>query len=209
MGIVYFFGGKLYDALDAHFEKMRYQKIRSALWPSLTGSILDAGCGTGRNFHYFSSKAKVIGVDTSQTMLAIARQRAAESKASISVQEMDLKRLHFRSNTFDAVVATYVLCVMPKRDERAALKELVRVAKPGARLYFLEYVYSKKKFRSMLMKTTAIVPRLLYGLRFNATLPLILEERSVRVEKLQFVYDDVVRLIVVKKMRSLASTAHA
>lgn len=200
MGIVYSLGGKVYDFLDAYFEKTRYKKIRKNLLRDFKGNILDAGCGTGRNFKHYHPKAKVIGVDISPKMLEIARQKAKESKAQIKVDVMDLKSLSFKGNTFDSIVASFVLCVMPEEDERAALKELVRVAKPGARLYFLEYVYSKYFLRRLIMKSTSLVPKLLYSIRFNSTFPVIKEEKSLKIEKLEFVHDDVVRLIVAKKL---------
>lgn len=200
MGIVYSLGGKVYDYLDEHFEKTRYEKIRKKLACQSTGMVLDAGCGTGRNFPHFHPKADIVGVDNSSRMLAVAKKRAAESKAAIRVKKMDLRNLNFGDSVFDSIVATFVLCVMPKRDEQAALKELVRVAKPGAKMYFLEYVYSKDVLRRTKMKLTAILPRILYNMRFNTTLPVIKEEKRLKVEKLQFVYDDVIRLIVAKKV---------
>lgn len=190
----------MYDYLDEHFEKTRYEKIRKKIGCHPTGMVLDAGCGTGRNFPHFLPEASIIGVDISSRMLAVAKKRAAESSASIKVKEMNLRNLHFEDNMFDSIVATFVLCVMPEKDERAALKELVRVAKPGAKMYFLEYVYSKDTLRRVKMKLTAILPRILYNMRFNTTLPTIKKEKNLKVEKLQYVYDDVIRLIVAKKV---------
>jgi len=200
MGIAYFLGGKIYDYLDEHFEKTRYYKIRKKMWYKLKGKVLDAGCGTGRNFQHFHPKTKVTAVDISRKMLKVAVNRANESKATVSVKKMDLTDLHFKDNVFDAIVATFVLCVMPKRSEKIALKELIRVAKPNARLYFLEYVYSKNKFRSALMKMTSLIPKILYNLRYNSTLPIIKEEKKLKVESLQFVHEDVLRLIVARKV---------
>jgi len=88
---------------------------------------------------------------------------------------------------------------MPEKMETKALKELVRVAKPGAELYFLEYVYSKNWLRKTIMFSTAFIPKFLYGLRFNSTLPVIESEKSLKIERTEFVYNDVIRLIVAKK----------
>jgi len=202
MGIAYLLGGQAYDWLDDHFEKTRYARIRRKLWSALRGRILDAGCGTGRNFRHFHPRAKVTGVDISPRMLEVARKRAAKSRAAVVVRQMDLGHLHFVDGSFDAIVATFVLCVMPKQLEVQALKELVRVAKPGARLYFLEYVYSKHRLRRVLMMLTSFIPKILYNLRFNSTLPLIKQEERLEVEQLAFVHDDVVRLIVARRTQS-------
>ena len=85
MGIIYHLSGKLYDYLDEHFEKTRYFKIRKIILKDLNGQILDAGCGTGRNFPHYNSNAKVIGIDISPKMLEVAKQRATKGKADIKV----------------------------------------------------------------------------------------------------------------------------
>jgi len=198
-GIVYSLSGKLYDWLDERYETTRYSSIRKKMLFSLEGRILDAGCGTGRNFPYYSKNASVIGVDFSQKMLDSAKERINKSKANIVLKNESLTKLSFSDNYFDNIVATFVLCVMPEKNERSALKELVRVAKPGAELYFLEYVYSKNWLRKTIMFLTAFIPKFLYGLRFNSTLPVIESEKSLKIERTEFVYNDVIRLIVAKK----------
>jgi ubiquinone/menaquinone biosynthesis C-methylase UbiE len=87
MGIVYHLGGKVYDFLDEHFEKTRYFKIRKNILKDLNGQILDAGCGTGRNFPHYNPNAKVTGIDISPKMLEVAKQRATKGKANIKVLE--------------------------------------------------------------------------------------------------------------------------
>jgi len=89
MGIIYYLGGKVYDYLDEYFEKTRYKKIRKKLLSPLKGKILDAGCGTGRNFLYFNSKTEVIGVDNSSRMLPVAQKRAIQSTARLSLKIVD------------------------------------------------------------------------------------------------------------------------
>jgi hypothetical protein len=43
----------LYDLLDLPFEFWRYRRIRPLLFEGLSGRILDAGVGTGRNFPFY------------------------------------------------------------------------------------------------------------------------------------------------------------
>ena len=197
-GLAYIFGGKLYDLLDEHFERTRYERVRKKILPNLQGKVLDAGCGTGRNFPHYSNSASVLAVDISERMLSAARTRA-NGLANIKIKNMDLTKLLLSDDSIDAVVATFVLCTMPQQLEKDALKELVRVAKPGARLYFLEYVYSKNYMRQFVMRFTSVVPKLLYGIRFNSTLPIIQEESKLEIEKTEFVHDDVLRLIIARK----------
>jgi len=51
-----------YDLLDLPFEHGRYREIRPLLFEGLSGRILDAGAGTGRNIPFYPSGAAVIGV---------------------------------------------------------------------------------------------------------------------------------------------------
>lgn len=198
MGIAYFLGGKVYDFLDEHFEKTRYEKVRKRILPNIKGKILDAGCGTGRNFPYYAKSTQVLAIDNSESMLKTARQRA-ENLSNIEIKNMDITQLKLSDNSMDAVVATFVLCIISKKLEKSALNELIRVAKPGAKLYFLEYVYSRNNIRRFITKLTSFIPKLLYRIRFNSTLPLIKRNKYLKIEKLEFVYDDVLRLIIVGK----------
>ena len=54
-----------YDLLDLPFEYGRYRKIRPLLFAGLSGRLLDAGVGTGKNFPFYPPTAKVVGIDLS------------------------------------------------------------------------------------------------------------------------------------------------
>jgi ubiquinone/menaquinone biosynthesis C-methylase UbiE len=197
-GMLYTISGKVYDFLDTASEK-RYKRIRKKILSPLKGIVLDAGCGTGRNFPYYGKHAKVIAVDNAVKMLSVARQRAKESKAQIRIEQETLTQLPFKNNTFDVVVATFVLWVMPKKDAQKALSELVRVAKPNARFYFLEYTYSQHFLRNVIILFTVSIAKLLYGIKIGVTLPLIKQEKSLEIENVELVYQDVLRLIIARK----------
>ena len=199
MGIVYKLSGKFYDFLDENFEKKRYGPIRKEILKNLSGKILDAGCGTGRNFPYYSEKTNVTAVDRSPEMLKAAKERIKTSKAKITIKQADLTSLPFADNTFDATVATFVLCVMPPKIENQSLKEMIRVTKKNGKLYFLEYTHSKNFFRRLLMRITSPLPKILFSLRFNTTLPLLIKTKTLSIEETKFVYKDIVRLIMAKK----------
>ncbi len=68
----------LYDLLDLPFEFGRYRALRRRVFEGLSGAILDAGIGTGRNLPFYPAGATVVGIDLSPAMLArAARRRAA------------------------------------------------------------------------------------------------------------------------------------
>ena len=57
----------------------------------------------------------------------------------------------FPDNSFDRVLAAYVLTVVP--DPRAALAELFRIAKPGAKIVLMKHLRSDNRFLSWLEDT--------------------------------------------------------
>ena len=110
-----------YDLLDLPFEYRRYRRIRP-LFDGLSGRILDAGVGTGRNMEFYPHGASVVGIDFSPAMLAYARRRITSSaSALVELKEMDVTRLDFPSGSFDGAVATFLFCVLPEDQQGVAL----------------------------------------------------------------------------------------
>jgi ubiquinone/menaquinone biosynthesis C-methylase UbiE len=121
-----------YDLLDFPFEYRRYRKIRPLLFAGLSGLILDAGVGTGRNFSFYPHGAKIVGIDLSPAMLARAERRRPSAPAEVELRQMDVTCLGFPDRFFDAAVATFLFCVLPDELQVPALKETGRVVKAGA-----------------------------------------------------------------------------
>jgi ubiquinone/menaquinone biosynthesis C-methylase UbiE len=97
--------------------------------------ILDVGTGTGRAALLLArGGANVTGVDASEEMLAIARQRAAEEGAKIRFLVGDAHALDFPDRSFDVAVSLRVLMHAPKW--RRCIAELCRVAD---RLVIVDY----------------------------------------------------------------------
>jgi demethylmenaquinone methyltransferase/2-methoxy-6-polyprenyl-1,4-benzoquinol methylase len=101
--------------------------------------VLDAGTGTGLALPRLVRQAApgvVWALDATPAMLARARRRAAALPRPDGVRfvDGDLRALPFPDGAFDAVFSSYVVDVLPAADARAALRELVRVLRPGGRL---------------------------------------------------------------------------
>jgi SAM-dependent methyltransferase len=88
--------------------------------------ILDAGCGTGRNLAEFASLGHAQGIDPAPEAVEACRARGLE------VTRAPLERLPFGDASFDLLLATDVLEHVA--DDLGALRELRRVAAPGALL---------------------------------------------------------------------------
>lgn len=104
--------------------------------------ILEVGVGTGLSLPYYQQDTRVVGIDISAEMLAIARERAnSESLAHVeALLEMDAENLSFENNSFDAVIAMYVASVVPNPGHLMA--EMARVCKPGGDLLVINHFAS-------------------------------------------------------------------
>ena len=85
--------------------------------------LLDCGCGTGSNLGLLAPHGRSMGFDLADGGLAIAR------KAGRVVAKGDVTRMPIASDSCDVVASFDVLqCVA---DDRAALREMARVTRPG------------------------------------------------------------------------------
>jgi len=90
--------------------------------------ILDVGTGTGRAAIGLAGLgADVTGVDASEEMLKVARERAREAKVAVAFQQGYAHHLPFDDRSFDAAVSLRVLMHTP--DWRTCLRELCRVSR--------------------------------------------------------------------------------
>ena len=80
-----------YDLLELPFEYGRYRRLRRLVFDGLSGRILDAGVGTGRNVEFYPQGAEVVGIDISPAMLARAERRLRPSPATtVELRAMDV-----------------------------------------------------------------------------------------------------------------------
>lgn len=100
--------------------------------------ILDVGCGTGINDVALSKlvgpAGRIIGIDNSEAMLAIARAKA--SAANVEYQLKAIEEMDFPADTFDGVVCTQVLGYVT--DPVEAIRAMLRVVKPAGRAFISE-----------------------------------------------------------------------
>ena len=187
-----------YDLLDAPFERKRYQAIRPLLFAGLSGRILDAGVGTGRNIPFYPQDGDMLGIDLSPAMLTRASRRRDEVGRDVALMEMDVMHTSFEDNSFDAVVSTFLFCVLAPEHQLPALKELARICKPDGEIRLLEYSYSKNPMKRFIMRLWAPWVRFAYGAAFDRNTYLYLEEAGFEETENYFLVDDIIRFIVAR-----------
>jgi ubiquinone/menaquinone biosynthesis C-methylase UbiE len=129
----------IYDAVDAIYEVTWKRRLRALVFDGADGLVLDAGAGTGANVPFYPDSGRVVGIDISPRMLERARAKAAQLGKRAEFQEMDLRHTGFADASFDRVISTFTLCVLPETHLTAALHELGRITKPGGTIRILDY----------------------------------------------------------------------
>ncbi|HTU25228.1 MAG TPA: class I SAM-dependent methyltransferase [Pirellulales bacterium] len=105
---------------------------------ALTGSILDAGCGTGDNALYFASLGhRVTGIDFLAEPIARAKLKAHERGVAVDFLVMDALALAALPVQFDAAIDCGLFHVFSDADRPRYVAGLASVLKPGGRLLLL------------------------------------------------------------------------
>ncbi len=136
------------DQLDEEITD-RFYGCGSPIPMELDGqTVLDLGCGTGRDV-YIASKlvgpgGRVIGVDMTETQLAVARRHLDSQTKRFGFARPnvefhygcieDLRKIGIADDSIDVVLSNCVINLSP--DKRGVFSEIFRVLKPGGELYF-------------------------------------------------------------------------
>jgi phosphatidylethanolamine/phosphatidyl-N-methylethanolamine N-methyltransferase len=148
----------VYDLVfGAVFERGREAAISAA--ERIGGRILEVGVGTGISLPDYSPANRICGIDISEPMLQKAMERV--SKLNLKHVEglwvMDAEHLRFPDNSFDVVVAQYVITTVP--DPEATLDEFARVLKPGGEIVLVSRVGAEAGLRKALERWFAPTAR--------------------------------------------------
>ena len=187
-----------YDLLDLPFERGRYRALRPHLFKGISGTILDAGAGTGRNMPFYPEGSRVTGIDLSPAMLARARKRRARLRKDVEFLEMNVLATSFPDQHFDAIVATFLFCVLDKDQQIPALRELARICKPTGVLRFLDYTYSNDPIRRSIMRLWTPWVRWVYGAAFDRQTERYIPQAGLKIVETRFLYQDTIKLIVAR-----------
>lgn len=150
----------LYAAVMLESSLVGKKRVRDRLVAALalTGNerVLDAGCGRGLALIACAkrlSTGNAVGIDlwaakdlSDNNPEATLANAAAEGVADrVEVETGDITRLPFSDASFDAVISMTVIHNIPTRDGRdLALRELVRVLKPGGRIAVFDLLHASR-----------------------------------------------------------------
>jgi len=131
--------GKKQDSQGFYEDVATEALIRNAQFDR-AGAVLEFGCGTGRFAElllerHLPAGARYVGVDISDTMVALARERLDRfgQRAKVYLSHGS-PRLDFEAAAFDRFVSNYVLDLLTHEDNRTAIQEAWRVLSEGGLL---------------------------------------------------------------------------
>src|SRR6201994_3947485 len=137
------FGGVFSKGRDAAIEATN----------KIGGRVLEVGVGTGISLPLYGSNVRIFGTDISEEMLKKAKKRVAEQRLKNveGLAVMDAEKLEFPDNSFDVVMAQYVVTAVPNPE--VALDEFARVLRPGGELIILTRVSADAGMRRVIERT--------------------------------------------------------
>jgi phosphatidylethanolamine/phosphatidyl-N-methylethanolamine N-methyltransferase len=137
--------------------------------------ILEVGIGTGLSLPLYPPYCSVVGIDLSAGMLKKAHRRLETHKLKhVELMRMDAGAMDFEDNTFDTVMAAYVVTAVP--DYRKVISEMIRVCRPGGRIIMLNHFSNGNK-------VIAAVERAISPLCKHIGFRTVLEGTSLLVKK--------------------------
>jgi phosphatidylethanolamine/phosphatidyl-N-methylethanolamine N-methyltransferase len=116
------------------------RKAAIAATNQIGGRVLEVGVGTGISLPQYASHLRIFGTDISEAMLRKAKHRVDDLSLNNveGLAVMDAEKLEFPDNSFDVVMAQYVVTAVPNPE--VALDEFARVLRPGGELIILTRV---------------------------------------------------------------------
>jgi ubiquinone/menaquinone biosynthesis C-methylase UbiE len=137
---------EIYDTDNNPTRDLNAQTLRKASLSLENKRILEVGCGTGLNTKYLAQNAKqVVGLDISEEMLEVARQRISEKNVRFKIGDIT-NNWNIKTASFDVIVANLVLEHI--ENLRHVFNEAYRVLHYGGILYIAELHPYKQLSRS-------------------------------------------------------------
>lgn len=176
---VYTSYARVYDHIFGRiFHESRESAVRSlAAQPG--ERILEVGIGTGIALSFYPRNCSVVGIDLSAGMLKQAEKRRREEQLDhVTLLQMDAGHMDFPDDSFDTVMAAYVVTAVP--NYRTVVNEMIRVCRPGGRIVMLNHFSNGNK---LIAACERVISPLCKHIGFRTDLPLnqVLEGTSLQV----------------------------
>src|SRR5262245_52560846 len=135
-------------------------------------------------------------------MLEQARRRAARLSRQVELRAMDILSTDFAESSFDAIVCTFVFCVLKDEQQLPALRELRRICRPGGTIRLLDYTLSKRPVMRLLMRTLEQASHRVFAARDDVRTEAYVERAGLTTITRRLVFGDMVRLLELRPAES-------
>jgi ubiquinone/menaquinone biosynthesis C-methylase UbiE len=176
----------MYEQISAESERRGTAEHRDRVLTALTGRVIEIGAGNGLNFgHYPDTVDEVVAVEPDDTLRQLAETAADRASVRVRVVAGHATALPAEDASFDAAVASLVLCSIS--DVGGALAEMRRVLKPGGELRFFEHVRSKHPVFGLLQDAiTPLWSRAAGGCKPNRNTAATIEAAGFGIEEIDW-----------------------
>lgn len=180
---LYSFYSPFYDFLFGKILEPGRRKAFRYLSPRPGQKILEIGIGTGSSLELYPPYCRIFGIDISPGMIEQAQKRAAALRNGTEIQlsVMDAAQLEFSNDTFDAVIASYVITTVP--NPHLVCREILRVTRPGGRIIAVNH--SRSDHQRWLGRVEDLLAPLCVRIGFTTDLDVVrvMQESGVYIEQ--------------------------
>lgn len=169
-------------AYDFIFKGFFYPRIKHAIETMHIrpgDRILDVGVGTGLSLPLYPSNCSVTGIDLSTAMLKEAQKKVENyGLRHVTLMEMDAANLAFEDDSFDHVISTHVISVVP--DPVKVIAEIKRVCKKEGNIVLVNHFQSPNRIIAKFDKLISPITKKV-GWRTDLSLEKLISDTNLDV----------------------------
>lgn len=171
-----------YDGLFGSILEPGRRALAAEVTRSKPSAILEVGVGTGLTLTRYPTDSTIVGVDVSDEMLAVARDRVRDVQGGrIKLARMDAEAMDFPDGYFDCVAVPYVLSVTP--DPHKLVAEIRRVCRKDGSIFILNHFSGSKFWWFLESAVRSIADKIGFRSDFNFDEQILVHDWEVRSVK--------------------------
>ena len=162
--------------------RVEFEHIRPEVIEKATGIVLEIGVGAGHNLPLYQGVEKLIALEPSQELLALAKERSVA--VPIEFLNVYAEHIPLPDQSVDTVVSTWTLCSV--ENPNSVLKEIKRVLRPGGKFLFVDHGLSPSFFIRILQHTFTPMSKYFTGnCHLNRNIEQLVKEAGFEIKEMK------------------------